>query len=137
MRNLAAIFFFGAALVALCGSSGGAGRQVQIIAQPVRVINTPNEGPWLPVANDSNHPIYVVGQTEKAPTRPTYEYKVDTFTPPMITPDSNPSAPPALDMGKLPLDFEGFLNRHPDWEVVSVPGEFKLGPNIIAFRRLK
>lgn len=134
MKNLAGIFLFGVALVALCGSSGGV-RQVQFTTQPVKVINNPVDGPFIPVANDPQHPMYVVVGTDR-PSRSTFEYKVDTFSPPVVqNADGTYSA--KIDMSKLQPNFEAFLNSHSDWEAVSVPASFAPGPNIIAFRRQK
>jgi hypothetical protein len=136
MRNLAAIFFFGAALVALCGSSGVSShaRQVQFAPQAVKIINTPTDGPFVPVANDPQHPIYVVVESERASVRPSYEYKVDTFSPPVV---NGADEKPMVDLSKLQPTFEAFLNNHPEWEVVTAPTSFVVGPNVVAFRRQK
>jgi hypothetical protein len=137
MRNLSAIFFFAFALVTLGDSAGGSRQgQVQFAVQPVKIVNTPNDGPFVPVANDPQHPVYVVVGAERQNARPTYEYKVDTYTPPVIQSETS-NTPPKIDNSKLQPSFEAFLNNHSEWEVVNVPTTFELGPNIIAFRRQK
>ena len=135
MKNLAGIFLFGVALVALCGSSGEA-HQVQFTAQPVKVINNLADGPYIPVANDPQHPMYVVVDADKPAGRASYEYKVDTFSPPVVQ-NADGTFSTKIDLSKLQPNFETFLNSHSDWEAVSVPTSFAVGPNIVAFRRQK
>lgn len=132
MKHVAAIVLFAVALIALAGSFAGAGhgrRQVQFVVQPVKVVNTPADGGWVPVANDPTRPLYVIaGNT--APVA--YEYRVQTFTPPTVAGAQDGVV--KIDESKLAAAFQAFLNQHADWEVVSAPTEFKPEPTLVVFR---
>jgi len=135
MRNLAAIFLFGVALVALCGSFSGAhhtSAQVQFAPQIVRVANSVADGSYIPVANDRNHPLYAVGVTD-APA--TYLYKVVPFSPPTVT--GAEGSPPTIDTAKLASTLEVLLNGQGDWEPMNIPSRFSPGVNLVVFRHRK
>jgi len=132
MKNLAAIFLFGVALVALCGSFSGTGRassQVQYVPQVMRVANTVADGNFIPVANDRNHPLYAIAVTD-APA--SYAYSVLTFSPPVTA--ATEGSPAAVDLTRVAPVFEAFLNSHADWEPVNVPTRFAPGVNLVVFR---
>lgn len=127
---LCAVILLASLAVAFGGSRGS--KQVQFAPQAVRVINSPEENGWIPVANDRNHALYVTGQ----PAPPvSYAFSVQVFTPPTTT--ASGDSQPKVDETRLAPALESFLNQHPDWEPVSVPSKFEVGVNLVVFRHRK
>jgi hypothetical protein len=132
MKNLAAIFLFGVALVALCASFGGsrrAAKQVQFSPQVMRVSNSLADGNYIPVANDRSHPLFVVAMNDLPAT---WAYKVVPFSAPTV--EGVNGAPPTVDETKLALSLDSLLNGQGDWEPVSIPPRFAPGVNLLVFR---